>query len=178
MNFLREIGPLLVFFIVYKFYNISIATASLMIVMLLIVAYDYFIKKQLSKSLLISTAILLVCGGVTVITGDSKFIKIKLTIVNLVFAAILLVGTVMKNGLIKHILSTAFSMSEESWVVLSRRFGLYFLFIAILNEVVWRNFSDAFWVNFKIFGTSTITILFIISQVSFLNKYGVMVNEK
>ena len=89
---------------------------------------------------------------------------------NLVFASILLTGIYKGKGFLKYIFKSAIVMSDEAWKILSFRFAFFFIFLACLNEVVWRNFTEEFWVSFRAFGFSAATILFIISQAPFLHK--------
>ena len=105
-----------------------------------------------------------------VAAGDPFFIKIKVTIVNLIFAGILYTGLLFKKPLLKNLMSGSLKMNDEGWFILSKRWAAFFLFLAICNEIVYRNFSDAFWVNFKLFGIMGLTFIFIFSQVFFIQK--------
>ena len=105
------------------------------------------------------------------LTEDDFFIKIKPTIVNLLFASVLFSGLAFGQSLLKYALGEAFSLTEEGWRVLTIRWGLFFLFLAALNEIVWRNFSEDFWVSFKLWGLMPITMVFAMSQVSLLQRY-------
>ena len=121
---------------------------------------------------LITGGVVMVMGGLTIALHDPSFIKIKPTIVNLTFAGILLGGVVVgKRGLLKYVLDVAFSLTDEGWRILSKRWGFFFLFLAALNECIWRNFSEDFWVNFKVFGMFTLTIAFAVSQFRVVEKY-------
>lgn len=170
MNIFFEYIPFVIFFITYKIYGLLPATSVLMIIMPLILIYHYFRDGHVPKTLMISTAILLVCGSMTLLSGDSRFIKIKLTIVNLFFAFILLGGVFFGKGLLEHVFGNAIKMSNDDWLIFSRRFGLYFILMALVNEFIWRNYSDDIWVNFKLFGTMIISICFILTQIPFLMK--------
>ena len=165
---IREIGPLLAFFVVYRFYGLMAATMVLAVIMIIIVAYDYFIVKKVQIQVLVSTILLLIFGSISFFTGNMTFIKMKVTIINLLFALTLLIGVYFNKGFIKYIFGPTIKLLDGDWIILSKRFGFYFLFLGFVNEIVWRNFSEEFWVNFKIFGTTAITLLFIFSQISFL----------
>ncbi len=172
LKLIIEFGPLLVFFITYKLYdeNLILATKYLMASSVITLAVTYCYEKKIPKPLLYSTIILLVCGSVTVITKDPTFIKIKLTIIYLLFAVILFGGLFAKKIILKNIFGSAIPLLDRAWITLSKRFGYLFVFIAILNEIIWRNFSDSFWLNFKVFGVLPIMLIFIVSQIAFLNK--------
>jgi intracellular septation protein len=90
--------------------------------------------------------------------------------VNLLFAGIIYGGLIFKKPLLKSLMGGSLKMNDESWLILSKRWAVFFLFLAICNEVVYRNFSDAFWVNFKLFGIMGLTFIFIFSQVFFIQK--------
>lgn len=119
---------------------------------------------------LISAIILGIFGGLTLISGDDLFIKIKPTLINLLFATLLFYGYFSKRPLIKHLFGESLKMEDKIWIVLSLRWGLFFVFLAILNEAIWRNFSTDFWVNFKVFGVFPISMIFTLSQVPFMVK--------
>jgi intracellular septation protein len=170
MNFFREFAPLVVFFATYKFYGLMEATIVLSIVMTSLLAYDYFIVKKVQMQMVISTLLLLVFGAITVLTGDTSFIKIKVTIINLLFGLTLSIGAYFNKGFVKYIFGPAVNLDDKAWLTLSKRFGAFFMILAILNEIVWRNFSEEFWVNFKTFGVLGVTFIFILTQVSFLAK--------
>lgn len=167
-----DFAPLAVFFAAYKFGDVMLATLALMVATCLSMGIIYLKERTLALAPLISGGVVMVMGGLSVLLQDEHFIKIKPTIVNLAFAAILLGGVVFaKRGLLKHVLDVAFQLTDEGWRVLSRRWGLFFLFLAGLNECIWRNFSTDFWVNFKVFGMFTLTIAFAISQMKLVERY-------
>jgi intracellular septation protein len=170
MSFLRELGPLAIFFAAYKFYGLMEATIALAGLMSLMLAYDYFIVKKVQMQMVVSTALLLIFGSISFFTGNMTFIKMKVTIINLLFGITLCVGVYFNKGFIKYIFGPTVNLDDEAWLILSKRFGSFFLFLAVLNEIVWRNFPEDFWVNFKTFGVMAVTIIFILTQVSFLAK--------
>jgi intracellular septation protein len=170
MKIATEIGPLIAFFIVYKFYGIIPATIIAIISSFFGVAITYYKERRVATMPLVASILLLVFGGLTVISGDSTFIKIKVSIINLLFALALLIGSFMGKGLLKHVLGHSIFMEDDKWIILSRRWAYFFLAIAITNEIVWRNFSEEFWVKFKVFGIISLTIVFLVSQARFLGK--------
>ena len=121
--------------------------------------------------------VVLIFGGRTLWLHDDTFIKVKPTIVNTLFGVVLLGGLFFGKSLLGYVFNAAFSLNEEGWRKLTLRWGIFFLFLAVLNEVVWRNFSDEAWVNFKVWGTMPITILFTLSQMPLILKHTVQPPE-
>lgn len=171
VKFLFEIIPTLIFFIIFKFSDIFVATYYLLVSSLICLAIIYYIHKKISGILVISTIILICTSTITLLSGDPSFIKMKPTILNLVFAIILFSGLIKKKGFIKYMLGQSIKMSDEYWQILSFRFALFFIFLAVLNEIIWRNFSENFWVNFKLFGLIPVVFLFILTQMPFILKH-------
>jgi len=173
-KFLCDYLPLIIFIIVYKFSTakdpLIPATLCLLISSFLALIVGYLLTKKIAKMPLISAVILGVFGGLTLISGNDLFIKIKPTLINLFFAAILFYGYFAKRPIIKHLFGGSLKMENKSWLILSLRWGIFFVFLAILNEFIWRNFSTDFWVNFKVFGVFPISMIFTISQVPFMIK--------
>ncbi len=170
MKLLLEFGPIIVFFATYKQANIFVATLWMVVVTVVSLIISYTIDKRISMPLLISGGLLLASGSITLLSGDSSYIKMKPTLVYSVFAATLMFGVIRKKPLLKNILHGTFSMRNIYWIILSRRFAFYFIAMAIINEIVWRNFSENTWVNFKVFGAVPITAIFIMAQVPFLRR--------
>jgi intracellular septation protein len=131
---------------------------------------SFFVNKKIAIIPLISAILITIFGGITVLTGDTTFIKIKPTVINLLFAVILLIGVFLKKGLLKHIMGSSLVLSDEEWIKFSFRWAMFFLTLACLNEIVWRNFSEETWVKFKVFGIISLTIIFMLSQLSSLTK--------
>jgi intracellular septation protein len=172
VKLLLDFAPLGVFFVAYKLGGVMPATVALMAATSLSIGIIYAVERKIALAPLITGSVVLVMGGLTIATHDPEFIKIKPTIVNLLFGSILLGGLWFgKRGLLKYVLDVAFQMTDEGWRVLSRRWGFFFVFLAVLNEFIWRNFSEAFWVNFKVFGMFTLTIAFAISQFRLVERY-------
>ncbi|MBN66718.1 MAG: septation protein A [Rickettsiales bacterium] len=170
---LLEMGPLVLFFAGYYLYDLITATAVLVVATLLSVIVIYVREKRVPLMPLLSAIVVAVFGGLTVALDDELFIKLKPTIVNLIFASILLIGAVVfKRGLLSYLFSGAFQLNNDGWRILSLRWGLFFIFLAVLNEVIWRNFSTEFWVNFKVFGMLIVTLLFTISQIPLIKRYS------
>lgn len=173
MKLLLDFFPLAVFFGVYKFGGgLMPATAALIGCTLISLVITYVKERKVALNPLITGVVVAVFGGMTLYLNDTTFIKMKPTIINLLFAAILLGGLVLKKPLLKPLLDAALTMEDAGWQKLTLRWGIFFIFLAVLNEIIWRNFSEDFWVGFKVFGMMPLTLLFMLSQVPLLKKYG------
>lgn len=184
LKLIIEAGPLVVFFVVNgrgglpelrHLWLTGDATASLqqglfeatgafMIVTVLALFAGWFLERRLPVMPLVSGLFVFVFGGLTLYLADETFIKLKPTLVNSLFAVILLGGLAFKRSLLKPLFGSAFQLNDAGWRVLTLRWGLFFVFLAILNEIVWRNFSTDFWVAFKLFGVLPLTVVFAGSQ--------------
>jgi intracellular septation protein len=177
LKLLLEFGPLVVFFATYKYSDIFLATMLMVGVTAVCLFISYIIDKRISMPLLISGGVLLVSGTITLFSGNPMYIKMKPTIVYTAFFVILTIGFVCKRPFIKNILGAAFAMDDVHWLTLSKRFAFYFLMMAVINEVVWRYYSEAFWVSFKVFGAVPITFIFILMQLPFLKHHSSIKGE-
>lgn len=128
------------------------------------------VEKRLATMPLLAGGAALIFGGLTLAFHDSRFLKVKPTIINLAFAAFLLGGTLLKRNPLKHLIGEALHMTDEGWRKLTLRYGLYFLFVALLNEVVWRTQSNDIWVAFRFPGLQILALLFSFSQVPLIMK--------
>lgn len=172
-KFISEFGPLIAFFAAYKFYGLIVATSVLVAFTAAITAASYALYKKVSSMALITASVVALFGGLTIYSGNELFIKLKPTLVNLVFAAILLVGAARGKGLLKYLLRSAMQMSEPAWVKFSLRWAYFFLIMAAANEFVWRNFSTDIWVQFKVFGILGLTFVFVATQIPFIQKHSI-----
>lgn len=168
-----DFGPLAVFFLFYKLTDIMTATVALVAATLICLAVSYAKERKVSPMPVITAVIVSIFGGLTIWLNDDTFIKIKPTIINLLSAALLLGGVLVKRPALKYLCGAAFPLTDEGWRILTLRWGIFFVFLAGLNEVIWRNFSMDFWVDFKVFGMLTLTMLFTFAQVPLLNRYAV-----
>lgn len=168
-----DLFPIAIFFVAYKVFGIITATFAIIITTLISLAIIYLLEKRIAMAPLVTGVIVTIFGGLTIWFNNEMFLKLKPTIVNLIFAAILLGGYFIKKGLIKHVLGAAFNLSEENWRILSLRWGIFFLAMALLNEYVWRNYPTDIWVDFKVFGLISITMIFAITQSPFIVKHQI-----
>jgi intracellular septation protein len=167
-----ELGPLVVFFIANARADIFVATAWFMGAMAISLTLTWFILKKIAVMPLVTGVVVLVFGGLTLWLQDDTFIKIKPTITNSLFAAVLLGGLIFRQSLLKYVFGDVYKLKPEGWSKLTLNWGLFFVVLAIINEVLWRNFSTDIWVAFKVWGVMPLTVVFSISQVSLLTKYA------
>ncbi|MCY1665629.1 septation protein A [Rhizobium sp. SL86] len=187
LKFALEIGPLLVFFfgnlrgewLLQTFPALSVlggpllvATGLFMAATVLSLIVSKIVFKHLPVMPFVSGIVVLIFGGLSIWLQDEIFIKMKPTIVNTLFGVSLLVGLMFGKSLLGYVFNAAFQLTEEGWKKLTLRWGIFFLFLAVLNEVVWRNFSDAVWINFKVWGTMPITIAFTLAQMPLIMKHS------
>ncbi len=174
IKFIGDFLPLLVFFLVYKTSSnpqpLIPATISLLSVTFVTLILSYFLTGKIAKMPFFSALVLSLFGFLTVFSGNEIFIKLKPTLVNLLFATILLFGYFSKKPLLKSLLGSAFKLNDQAWLNLSLRWAGFFIFLAILNELIWRNFSTDFWVQFKVFGILPISLIFTCFQIPYLLK--------
>ena len=153
---------------------IFLATAAFMVAITVSLTVSLWLTKRLPIMPLVSGVVVLVFGALTLWLHDELFIKLKPTIVNCLFGAILLGGLYFGKALLGYVFDSAFKLTDEGWQKLTSRWGVFFFVLAAINEIVWRNFSTDFWVNFKVFGVMPITLLFTMSQLPLIQKHAIM----
>jgi len=174
IKFITDFGPLLIFFIFYKKYGMTEAILPLIIATVISILIIYLSEKKIPTMPLVSGVLLAAFGGLTLYFDDKTFFYMKPTIINLLFAIILLFGKiVLKVSFLKKVLGESLKLTDEGWNILTDRWIYFFIFIALLNEFVWRTQSEEFWVQFKVFGMIPITIIYTIFQVSVINKHKI-----
>ncbi len=151
---------------------IFVATALFMLAMLISLAISYALTRALPVMPFVTGIVVIVFGGLTLWLQDDTFIKMKPTIVNTLFGAVLLGGLAFGKSLLGYVFDSVFRLTDEGWRKLTFRWGLFFLALAALNEVVWRTVSTDMWVNFKVFGIMPLTIVFTLSQLPLITRYS------
>lgn len=168
---LLEIGPLVVFFIANSQAGIFWGTAIFMVATAVALAVSRTMFGRLPIMPLVSGFFVLAFGGLTLILQDELFIKLKPTIVNLLFATALFGGLYFNYPIFKVLFGEVFSLRDQGWRILTFRWATFFLFLAALNEIVWRSFSTSFWISFKAWGIIPITMIFAVCQIGVLKRY-------
>lgn len=168
---LVDYGPLAAFFAVYWLAGLTAATIAIMAATAVALALAFIFERRIPPMPLVTAAIVGVFGGLTLWLNDDTFIKMKPTIVQLIFAVVLLGGLLFKRSLLKSLLGTAWPLDDAGWHKLTLRFALFFLVMAALNEAVWRTQSTDFWVTFKVFGILALTFVFVASQIFFMRAH-------
>ena len=174
IKFITDFGPLLIFFIIYfkNDQNLKIAIPPFIAATLFALAICYFLERRIPFVPLTSGILITFFGGLTLYFDNKIFFYMKPTIINLLFAIVLFFGKYFtKKPLLKIFFQNAFNLEDEGWKKLNYRWIGFFIFIAVLNEIVWRTQTEAFWVNFKVWGLLPISFIFAASQVPLMNKY-------
>jgi intracellular septation protein len=173
-----ELGPLLIFFGGNALYGIYAGTAAFMAATVISLAVAWLRFHKLPVMPLVSAVVVLAFGALTLYLQDDTFIKLKPTIVYMMFAGLLVAGLLLRKPLLELLFGPVFTLTEEGWRKLTIRWVLFFAVMAVLNEIVWRNFSTDFWVNFKVFGFLPLTFLFAMLNVPLMQRYGLEAKEE
>lgn len=168
-----DLGPLLIFFVVTQTAGIYWGTGAFMITMLIAISIGIAVERKLSPMPLITGALVLTFGGLTLWLSNDVFIKIKPTILYTMFAAILLGGLAFGRLFIKTVLGQTLRLNDAAWRTLTWRWSAFFLVLAVLNEIVWRNVSTNTWVAFKVWAIFPLTLLFAMSQAPFISRHQI-----
>ena len=187
VKLLLEFGPIVLFFMSYRWATIPVgaseeeaqlvqllfATKVFIPTILATLAISWFWTKTLPKMALITAVVVIVMGGLTLWLQDGTFIKMKPTILYGLFAAILGFGLLRGQSYLQYAMDDAMPLEHEGWMKFTQRFALFFVGLAIANEVVWRMFGTDIWVSFKTFGLPVAMVVFIFSQAPLISKYAI-----
>jgi intracellular septation protein len=171
LKLLIEAGPLVAFFIANWFGGIFWATGIFMATTALSLAVSWLLTRKFAVAPLITAAFVAVFGALTLWLHDDTFIKVKVTLINALFGALLLGGLAFRQLFLKFVMSEAIKLDDEGWRKLTLRWGAFFFFLAILNEIVWRTQATDTWVNFKVFGLLPLTLVFALAQAPLMTKH-------
>ncbi|WP_427453638.1 inner membrane-spanning protein YciB [Litorimonas sp. WD9-15] len=180
-SFWLDFGPLLIFFAAFLYWRrnhpdeaLIWAAGVLAIAATFALLISWVRHRTLSPVLIFSTIVIGGSALIALLTGDKRFIYMKPTFLNALYGVVVIGGVIFGKNVIKLLMGSAFELPDDKWNVLAIRWAIFFFAMAILNEIIWRNFSEDFWAGFKVFGFLPLTILFTLTQIPFLNKFGEM----
>ena len=176
LKFIADFGPLLIFFTIYYRSGNSLAAAipPLIIATIVSVVVIYLLEKKIPYVPLLGGIIISLFGGLTLYFNNPVFLYMKPTIINLIFALVLIVGnTLFSKNFLEFFFKSAFQLDKIGWKKLNNRWAYFFIFLAILNELVWRTQPETTWVNFKVWGILPLTFIFTALQLPMINKHKI-----
>ena len=174
IKFATDFGPLLAFFVIYYKNDKDLVSAipALIIATLIAICVIYMLEKRIPILPLMGAVLVCLFGGLTIFFDNPIFIYLKPTIINLIFAFALFFGKVVLNkNFLKKLFESSIKLEEAGWDKLIIRWVGFFIFLAILNEAVWRTQTEEFWINFKVWGILPITFVFTAFQLPLIQKY-------
>jgi intracellular septation protein len=166
--------PLAIFLLTYWQMGLYAATAALMVAVTIGITLSYALERTVPIMPLVTGGLVMVFGGLTLMLDDERFIKMKPTIVQALFAIIMFGGLILDKPVLKPLFGKTWQLRNEGWRKLTLRFGIFFIFAGTLNEVVWRTQTTDIWVNFKVFGLMGLTFMFMMSQVPMIQRYRIL----
>jgi intracellular septation protein len=172
-DLLLNMGPLIVFFIAFKYLGIFGATAAIMTASVIALLLGYILEKRLLAMPVITALLVLIFGGLTLYLKNDTFIKMKPSVLYAFFGATLIGGLAFRRLFLKYVFAQTFNLDEPAWRQLTWRWGVFFLALAVLNEIVWRHASTSAWVSFKVWGIIPLIFLFALAQTPFVMKHHV-----
>ena len=168
---LIEMGPLVCFFVANWKAGIFWGTGIFMAATIVALTASWLLTRKIAMVPLVSAIFVALFGALTLWLHNDLFIKVKVTLINALFGVVLLGGVAMGRSYLKLVMGEAVKLTDQAWRTLSIRWGLFFLFLAVLNEVVWRSVSTDAWVNFKVFGLLPLTLVFAVANAPFMSKH-------
>lgn len=172
LKLVLDIGPLVLFFAANARFGIFTATAVFMAAVLLALGVAYVKLRRVEIMPLVTAIIVLIFGGLTLFLHNAEFIKLKPTIIYVLIGGTLIGGLLFGKSFLGILFDSVFDLTDEGWRKLTWRWALFFFALALLNEIVWRNFSTDVWVSFKLFGVVPLTFLFGAAQYPLLQRYA------
>ncbi len=186
LKLVLEIGPVILFFVTYtkikdrqfdlfgqSYEGFIIATAAFIPVLLITTGLVWYLTGKLSKMQLMTAVLVVVFGGMSIWFNDDRFFKMKPTIIYLLFGGVLGFGVMRGKSYLRAVMEEMMPLQQEGWMKLTKRLALFFLSLAITNEIVWRTMSTDAWVNFKTFGLTAAVFVFFMAQGRLFSKYSI-----
>ena len=176
LKFITDFGPLLIFFTIYykSGNNLSVAIPPLIIATIIAVLISYVVERKIPYLPLAGGIVISIFGGLTLYFNNPVFLYMKPTIINIIFALVLFVGkTFLNKNFLKYFFQNAFQIDEIGWDKLNNRWLSFFIFLAFINELVWRTQAEVVWVNFKVWGILPLTFVFTACQIPLINKHKI-----
>ena len=168
-----DLGPLILFFIANARFDIFVATGTFMVAITIAIAAGVAIERKVSPMPLVTLVLVLVFGGLTLWLENEIFIKMKPTVLYVMFAIVLWGGLFTGRILLKYLLAQSINLPDAAWRTLTQRWVIFFFALALLNEFVWRSFSTDVWVAFKVWGVLPLTFLFVLTQTPFIARHQI-----
>src|SRR5258708_10111032 len=166
-----DLGPLIVFFVANAKFNLFVASGAFMVAVVVAMAVSYVVTRHVPIMAIVTAVVVIVFGTLTLVLHDETFIKVKPTIIYTLFAAILGGGLLFGRSFIAIMFDQMFNLTPQGWRILTLRWALWFLAMAVLNEIIWRTQSTDFWVAFKAFGMVPLTMLFAVNPMPLTKRY-------
>ncbi len=174
-----DFGPLLIFFLAYNRYDMFVATGAFMAATAVAIIFSFALTRHVPAMTWFSALLVGVFGGLTLWLHDETFIKMKPTIVFAIFAAILFFGLATGRNYLQRLLGSAFTgLTERGWSILALRWAIFFVLLAVLNEIFWRFFPTNIWLHFKLWGDTLLTFAFAMAQIPMMTKHGLKLDDK
>ena len=170
LKLMLELGPLVIFFAANSYAGIYVGTGVFMVATLVAILLMWVLARRVAIMPLVSAALVFVFGGLTLWLQDDHFIKLKPTLIYLALGVALLGGLVFRKPLMPYVFDGMMKLTDEGWRKLTLRWGIFFLVMAVLNEIVWRSFSTDTWVSFKTFGFLPMTVIFAMLQAPLMAR--------
>jgi len=184
LKMVLELGPIILFFVLYvrikdevfsiggiDYQGFIIATAVFIPILLLTITIMWALTGKIARMQVVTAILVVFFGGLTIWFNDDRFFKMKPTIVYLIFGGLLGFGLLRNKSYLEYVMEDMLPLEANGWMILTRRTSIFFLLLAITNEIVWRNMSTNSWVNFKTFGLTGALFIFFISQSNLIKKY-------
>lgn len=191
LKFGLELGPVVLFFIAYgrmkdqtfliggtEYGGFIVVTACFIPLLLISTGILWRLTGHLSKMQIVTAVLVIVFGGMSVWFNDERFFKMKPTFIYLFFGGALGIGLLQGRSYMQYVMEEALPLQQEGWMILTRRLMVFFLSLAVLNEVMWRFFSTDAWVTFKTFGLTAAIFLFFMTQSSLFARYAIEQDSK